>query len=234
MNNTVFSSEESSTNYSSTLTCASIEKIGNYALAKSIFSQNPNTEVLIKTFDGNVSIIPLNEINTLLIPSEKSLFETCVNVRESKTEFKFEAYDLFAEKQNETFANRYKHLISNNILSPKDTLSKKSEQKEYEIEKTTVEDLLINDNMHLEEFLSALTQVLENHPLVYSKLEPREITPYDVIPVLEELQNSGISLETACYEISTWSKSEFNELLRTKNKYSLFAEITGLSPEDDE
>lgn len=213
-------------NSSTALSTSLVIKNGNYAMAKDLFAKNPNKEVFVTTPDGNFAIIPLAKDTALLIPSTTaSLFDTWVSVRETEDEFKFGPFDMYAEEKKDSFSDRYKNLISNEILSPKATLHTNNEMKEYDIEKEAIEKLLQKDgSMQFEELIAAITEILENHPTVLKNGKSRSITAYDVVKILKALLKHGISLETACCELYSWG-SEFNELILAKDKYSIFAKI---------
>lgn len=217
---------ETTPNSSTALSASLVIGNGNYAIAKDLFAKNPNKEVFVTTPDGNFSIIPLANDKTLLVPSTASpVFDTWVSIRETQDEFKFGPFDMYAEETNNSFSARYKNLISNNILSPQTTVHNNQEVKEYDIEKETIEKLLKKDgSMQFEELMTAITEILENHPTVIKHGKTRNITAYDVVKVLKALLQHGIPLETACYELNSWG-AEFNEIILTKDKYSFFAKV---------
>lgn len=225
-------------NSSTALSTSLVIKNGNYAMAKDLFQKNPHKKVVVTTPDGNFSIEPLAKDTTLLIPSIASReFETWVSIRETEDEFKFGPFDMNAEETNNSFSARYKNLISNEILSAKATLYTTNEMKEYEIEKEDIEKLLQKDggSMQFEELMTAITVILENHPTVIKQGKIRNITAYDVVKILKDLLQHGISLETACHELNSWG-AEFNEIILTKDKYSFFTEVAGfeIDEQDDD
>lgn len=201
---------------------------GDYAVAKDLFAKNPAKEVYVTTPDGNFSIVPLAENKALLIPSTATqVFDTWVSIHETEDEFKFGPFDMYAEEKKHSFSDRYKNLISNEIISPKATVHTSNEINVYDVEKEDIENLLQKDgSMQFEELMTAITVLLENHPTVIEYGVSRNIMAYDVVKVLKALLQHGIPLETACYELSSWGQ-EFNQLIISEDKYSLFSEIAG-------
>lgn len=215
---------------STTTLSTSLIQTGNYALAMELFAKNPNTEVCVETPDKSFSIIPLTNERALLIPSASTIFVNCVSIKETKNEYAFGPYDLYAPESKNGFADRFKDLLSDDeILSPNDTLS--DVQYEYYVSKEDIHQLLKNDNsMEFEELITGITELLENHPVIQKRNgESRDITPYDIIRILNDLIEH-IPLENAIYTLNSWSDSEFNQIVLSKNKLNLFKKING----DDE
>lgn len=211
---------------STTTLSTSLIQTGNYALAMELFAKNPNTEICVETPDKSFNIIPLANNQALFIPSTSTVFDNCVSIKETKNEYRFGPYDLYTPESQNTFADFFQNLLSDdNILSPKDTLNKTAGvQYEYSIEKTAINQLIENDNsIEFEELITGITELLENHPVIqkYNE-ESRDITPYDIILILDDLIAHNISLEYAIYSLNSWSDSEFNEIVLSKNKYKVF------------
>lgn len=211
---------------SSTTLSTSLIQTGNYALAMELFAKNPNTEICVETPDKTFNIIPISNNQALFIPSTSTVFDNCVSIKETKNEYRFGPYDLYTPESQNTFADFFQKLLSDdNILSPKDTLNKTAGvQYEYSIEKTAINQLIENDNsIEFEELITGITELLENHPVIQKyNGESRDITPYDIILILDDLIAHNISLEYAIYSLNSWSDSEFNEIVLSKNKYKVF------------
>lgn len=211
---------------STTTLSTSLIQTGNYALAMELFAKNPNTEVCVETPDKSFNIIPLANDQALFIPSTSTVFNNCVSIKETKNEYRFGPYDLYTPESKNTFADFFQNLLSDdNILSPKDTLNKTAGVLcEYSIEKTAIDQLIEYDNsIEFEELITGITDLLENHHVIQKyNGESRDINPYDIILILDDLIAHNISLECAIYSLKSCSDSEFNEIVLSKNKYKVF------------